>query len=77
MAATLPALGAVAVTLHPLLPLAPLSLPLLEADPAIVAFVNIIVLPRLECATSLLLLLGRFFLQRNQIQKLVSTVMQI
>jgi hypothetical protein len=54
---TLPPLRVIAAPLPPLLPLAPLPLPLVKAALAMAASVGLIVLPRLECATSLFLLL--------------------
>jgi hypothetical protein len=47
-----------------------LPLPLQEAAPTMAASIRIIVLPRLERATSLLLLIDKFFLQRNQVEKI-------
>jgi hypothetical protein len=75
VAAPLHPLGATAAPLPPLLPLAPLTLPLVKAAPTMAASIGLIVLPQLECATSLFLLTENFLLQRNQIQNIASTIM--
>jgi hypothetical protein len=60
-ASPLPPHGATTTPLPPLLPLAPLPLPLVKAALAMVTFIGLIVLPRLEHETSLFLLIESFF----------------